>query len=66
MPIAQGKVTLEITIEKNTIEDLLNVVKEINNYNLEIYEVDFLTNSSNKHKLKVDDINVEWKYIADD
>ncbi|MDQ6600742.1 hypothetical protein [Bacillus salipaludis] len=64
MYIAQGKIILEVSIEENTLEDLLNVTRSLNNYNLKIYDINLQTESGEFYKLKVDDINIKWDSIS--
>ncbi|QIZ06348.1 hypothetical protein HFZ78_06205 [Priestia megaterium] len=60
MSVVYGKIILEVSIQDSKLENLLKVIKGINKYNIELYEIDILTSSGNVYSLKVDDVDVEW------
>ena len=60
MSVVYGKIILEVSIQDSKLENLLKVTKGINKYNIELYEIDILTNSGDVYSLKVDDVDVEW------
>lgn len=60
MSVVYGKIILEVSIQDSKLENLLKVIKGINKYNIELYEIDILTSSGNMYSLKVDDVDVEW------
>jgi hypothetical protein len=60
LSVVYGKIILEVSIQDSKLENLLKVTKGINKYNIELYEIDILTNSGDVYSLKVDDVDVEW------
>ncbi|MGF6952614.1 hypothetical protein QF028_005119 [Neobacillus sp. B4I6] len=60
MSVVYGKIILEVSIQDSKLENLLKVIKGINKYNIELYEIDILTSSGNVYSLKVDGVDVEW------
>ena len=63
MYLAQGKITLEVSIEQDTLEDLLNVTRCLNNYNVGMYDINIATESGKTFTLKVDDVHIKWSNI---
>lgn len=64
MCTAQGKIILEVSVEERTLDDLLDVTRCLNNYNLKIYEINLQTETGEVYKLKVDDVNIDWDIIT--
>jgi hypothetical protein len=60
LSVVYGKIILEVSIQDSKLENLLKVIKGINKYNIELYEIDILTSSGNVYSLKVDGVDVEW------
>jgi hypothetical protein len=65
MAMAQGTITLEVSMEKGKLEKLLEVIRQINDNNVELYDVNIPTGTE-LHNLRVDDVRVEWVDIIDE
>ncbi|OIK13576.1 hypothetical protein BIV60_13865 [Bacillus sp. MUM 116] len=63
MYLAQGEIKLEVSIEQDKLEDLLNITRCLNNYNIEIYDIKIQTGSGETFNLKVDDVSIKWDII---
>jgi hypothetical protein len=65
MKFAQGRLVLDITIQEGKLEKLLEMISQLNENNIELYELDIpLSNGS--QEVKVDGVTVELVGIYDE
>jgi hypothetical protein len=65
MVLAQGTIIIDVTMEKGKLQEILKAIQAINDYNVEMSEINIPTGTG-LHNLKVDNVSVEWVDIVDD
>jgi DNA-directed RNA polymerase len=66
MNLVQGRIVLDVSIKEEKLERLLEMIREINEYNVELNELNIPLCNGDSQEVKVDGISVEWLGMYDE
>jgi hypothetical protein len=66
MNLVQGRLVLDVSIQEEKLERLLEMVRSLNNNNVEMYELDVPLSDGDSQEVIVDSVSVEWLGLYDE